>query len=227
VAAPCAAKGPLRYRLTFTGRLSVTHSDQGLQSNGGGCNLGPDDTSPFADNYVLSLQWRTTFVVTVKRKRVLVDANTTRVSGGRYSYSGYAYDLYCNEIRYGPGGRPCTGTLASAGKGWLIARGVPWRKPRRLRVTSAPFGLLVATPAECTVASTPAVTYTAADELALDSLGATVTHAFRLRVARGARTYPFRLHRSTSCSQPAQSPGEIDTCTTTYSGRGSLRVRRR
>jgi hypothetical protein len=107
----------------------------------------------------------------------------------------------------------------------LTAQGSPAREPRRLEFASNPFGVLIARPADCTVGSSPAVTYTAADELPLDSLGHAVAEKFRLRAGTRARTYGFKLHRSSGCSQPPQSPAETDACTTTYLARGSLRVR--
>jgi hypothetical protein len=228
VAARGSSKRPvLRYQLTFSGRLLVSHSDQGLQANGAGCNLGPDDTSPFVDDYTLSLRWSTTFNVTLKRKLVQVMARATRVTGGQYSYQGYAYDFNCNEIIYGPGGQPCTGTLAVGGRAVLTARGSPTRKPKRLTFGSEPFGPLVATPPECTVDASPAVTYAAADELSLASLGQTIAHTFSARVVKRPHTYRFTINTVNDCSQPAQSPGETDTCSTTYAGSGSLRVRPR
>ena len=225
-AGPAVAAGhQLRFRLTFSGGLTVSHSDRGLQTNGGGCGLGPDDTSPFVDQYTLSLDWSSTFNVTLRRTQVQVSAQSTQVNGGQYSYSGYAYDFNCHEIVYGPGGQPCTGTLAAGGQGLLTAVGSPVRKPRRLMFSSTPFGPLVATPPECTVDSSPAVTYGADDELGLDAIGQTIAQTFKARVVKGARTYRFKLSTTTDCSQPAQSPGETDTCSTAYTASGSLRVK--
>jgi hypothetical protein len=216
---------PMRYQLTFSGGLSVVHTDRGLQSNGGGCGLGPDDTSPFADIYTISLRWNTTFNVTLKAKRVQVTARATSVTGGRYTYQGYAYGFNCQEILYGPGGQPCTGALADGGSGSLTAQGSPARKPRRVTFASQPFGLLVATPPDCTVGSNPPVTYTAADELGLDELGQTIARTFNVPARGHPKAHAFKLKLVTDCSLSAQSPGETDACTTTYTGRGSLRVR--
>jgi hypothetical protein len=219
-----AAPHQLHYQLTFNGQLSVAHSDQGLQSNGAACGLGtPDDTSPFDDHYTLSLRWSTTFNVTLKGKRVTVAARTTRVRRGSFSYGGYAYDFNCNEIVYGPAGQPCAGTVMGSGPGVVTARG----SPERNRATFAvrPFGALVGTPSSCTVGVQPQVTYMAADELDLASLGQVAAQTFRVGAIKRARTFRYKLDRATNCSVAPQSPGETDTCSTTYAGGGSLRVR--
>jgi hypothetical protein len=221
------AAPPLRYQLTISGSLSVSHSDQGLQANGGGCGLGASDTTPFVDQYTLSLRWRTVFNATIRRKQVTVKARSTSVTAGQYSYQGYSYDFNCHQILYGPQGQPCTGTLGAAGGGLMTARGSPARKPKRLTFAISPFGVLAATPSECTVDSSPPVTYAAADELGLGTLGLTVAQLFKPPVRKRAHTYAFKINSSDNCAQPAQSPGETETCSTSYAGRGSLRVRPR
>jgi hypothetical protein len=224
---PKRTAAQLRYQLTVSGSVSVSHYDQGLEANGAGCGLGPDDTSPFVDNYTMSLSWRTVFNVSLKRERVTVNGQTTLVSAGQYSYSGYAYDFNCHEILYGPGGQPCTGTLGSGGGAQLTARGSPARKPKRLTFAIAPFGVLVGSPGECTVDSDPGVTYTADDELGLTTLGLAVAKQFKVPVRKRAHAYRFKINQTSNCSVPDQSPGETDNCTTTYTGGGSLRVRPR
>jgi hypothetical protein len=228
-AAPAAASvRALRYELTLSGSLSVVHDDQGLQANGAACGLGtPDDTSPFQDHYTLSLRWSTTFNVTLGGKKRMIKARATRVSGGTFAYDGYAYDFNCNKIAYGPAGQPCSGTLADAGAGLLSARGSPARRPKRLTFDPQPFAALVATPPSCTVGTTPQVAYTAADELGLGSLGQTLAHTFRIRPIERTHTFRYKLRLSNNCSQPPQSPGETDSCATTDTASGSLRVRPR
>jgi hypothetical protein len=229
-AGPAAASvRALRYELTLGGSLSIVHDDQGLQANGAACGLGtPDETSPFQDHYTLSLRWSTTFNVTLGGKPRAIAARATRVSGGTFAYDGYAYDFNCNKIVYGPGGQPCSGTLADAGAGSLLnAHGSPARKPKQLTFDPQPFGALVATPASCTVDMTPQVTYTAADELGLESLGQTLAHTFRIRPIERTHTFRYKLHLYNNCSQPPQSPGETDSCATTGTASGSLLVRPR
>jgi hypothetical protein len=225
LAAAAAVARPLRYRLTFAGSVTVTHTDQGLQANGSACGLGtPDDTSPFDDHYSLSLRWNVGFTVTLGRVRQTAAADV-RLSGGQFSYGGYVYDYNCHEIAYGPGGQPCTGALSGGGRASLVLRSSPAHKPKRLSITSQPFGALTGTPASCTVSATPEVTYEAADELGLSTLGQTLAQTFKLGVPARARTLRYRLRRTSNCSQSPQSPGESDSCTTVYGGSGSLQVR--
>jgi hypothetical protein len=74
------------------------------------------------------------------------------------------------------------------------------------------------------------VTYTASDELNLPTLGTDIAHhSFSLPEAAAATTHKavkHRIRRTVDCSEPAQSAGESDTCTTTYTGTETLRVRR-
>jgi hypothetical protein len=211
--------------VTFTGAVTVTHSDQGLQANGADCGFGtPDNTSPFDDHYMVSLQWSTSFTFRLMRRRISARARAA-INGGQFSYSGYTYDFNCNEIAYGPSGQPCTGALTVADPATLTVHASPARRPKRLTVTAQPFGTPAATPATCTVQTTPQVTYTAADELELASLGRQLARQFRLAVPKRPRTFTYKLARTIDCSQPPQSAGESDTCKTTFTGTGSLRIR--
>lgn len=225
-AGPAGARTPaLRYKLAFTGSVTVTHSDQGLQANGSACGLGtPDDTSPFDDHYTLSLRWRESFAVKLGARRTTV-RTPARVSNGQFSYGGYAWSFSCDEIVYGPGGQPCTGVLADGGRAQLTVSGSPARRPKRLTLVAQPFATLTGTPSSCTVGAAPQITYMAADELGLASLGQTVTHTFKVPARKKSRTYKFKLRQTDNCSLPPQSAGESDTCSTLYTGSGSLQIR--
>jgi hypothetical protein len=230
-AVPAAAAKP-SYRLEFSGRLKVTHDDAGLQANGASCGLGtPDNTSPFADHYTLSLSWRANFVVKVNPSRpvrIKVRAARTRVRGS-FGYSGSAYDFNCHQIVYGPSGEPCTGTLGAGGPAMLKVRQTPRRSREQIRFQPQPFGALNGAPATCTVdvGGAPQVTYTAADELGLPSLGPTFPgRAFSaLESTRHPKPVKRRIRRHLDCSEPTQSPGETDACSTVYAGAETLRLR--
>jgi hypothetical protein len=230
-AVPASAKPS--YRLRFSGTLSVTHDDSGLEANGASCGLPtPDQTSPFEDHYTLGVSWTTSYRIRTNRKHRLhatLKARTTRIFGTNFSYNGYAYDFSCHEIVYGPGGAACTGTIGGPGPGTVKAGLRPVRATERLRLVLAPFGPLIGTPSSCTVDSMPAVTYTASDELGLPSLGTALPgHAFNLAEPSAggkAKTIERKIKRTVDCSEPAQSAGETDTCSTVYAGSETLRVR--
>jgi hypothetical protein len=230
-AAPASAKPS--YQLRFSGTLSVTHDDSGLEANDAGCALGtPANTSPFEDHYTVGLSWTTSYKLKANRKhrlRATIKARTTRVLGTSFSYQGYAYDFGCHEIVYGPGGTACTGTIGGPGPGAVDARLQPVRASERIRLVLDPFGSLVATPTSCTVDSVPAVTYAAGDELGLAGLGGALDdHPFNV-LEPGAvgkvKTIRRKIERTVDCSQPAQSADETDTCSTAYSGSEALVVR--
>jgi hypothetical protein len=232
-AVPAAAKPGQRYRFSVSGHVTVTHNDTGLQANGADCGLNtPDATSPFEDHTALTVSWRSSFVVPVdargRPRTKPIKATTTRVSG-TFSYSGFAWSFSCHEIVYGPGGQPCTGSLRNGGgPGLITARRRTRGKRLLLKLLPTPFGPPVANPASCTVDTSPAVTYTASDELNLPTLGTDIAHHwFTLpEVAPGHKALSHRIRRTVDCSQPAQSAGETDTCSTTYAGAETLRVTR-
>lgn len=229
-AVPAAAKRS--YRLAFSGDLTVTHTDAGLQANGAECGLGtPDDTSPFQDHYTLGVSWRTAFTISFspgRRRRATITARSTHISGSHFGYYGFAFDFSCDQIVYGPAGSACTGALELGGPGSVEATLVPARTLERLAFVLHPFGALAGSPVSCTVGVAPQVTYEAADELGLGTLGgALAAHTFKLTeplAAARAKTIARRIDRRVDCSQPSQSPGESDTCTTVYAGRETLLV---
>lgn len=222
-----AVARPPRYRVTFSGDATVTHTDQGRQANGSACGLGtPDDTSPFDDHYSLSLRWSAAITVTVGRARQTVDA-PVHVSAGQFSFGGYVYSYDCHEIVYGSVGQPCTGTLSAGGPATLVVRSSRRRKSTLLSIAAQPFASLTGTPPSCTVEATPRVTYDAANELGLSTLGQVLTEKFKAGVPARVRTLRYKLQRTSNCSEPPQSPGESDSCTTVYAGAGMLQIRSR
>jgi hypothetical protein len=221
--------GLVKYEISYTGLLFVKHSDTGTMANGGDCSTDPQ--LPFSDRYTLKLAWDADFKFGFRPSgtaKGLVAARTTRVHGSSFSYSGFFYNQSCQKVSYGPGGKPCTGTVVNHGKAYMVAKGTAGHGELNIKLEFQPFGSLTGNPASCNDDDSPPVAYTAEDEMGLSGLSQQLQNrvlSSRERLAGGVeKTIPYKIDIKHDCSAPGSDQGDTDTCSTTYTGNAYLKV---
>ncbi|MGH3261599.1 MAG: hypothetical protein ACRDNS_06355, partial [Trebonia sp.] len=229
--AGAASADQTRYEITYTGLLFIKRTDSGQESNGSDCQLSADDLhAPFQSQYSLKLAFDSDYRFAFNpsgRHAGTVIAKSTSVHGSHFSYSGSFYGQGCNKISYGPGGKPCTGTLSNHGKGYLFARFTRARRNEDMKFVVGPFGAITAAPPACNDDDSPPNSHDAESEMDLGLLSqAFAFHAYSTveRITHGvSKTIPIKLDRSRNCSQQADDgSGDTDTCRMTVIGNGAL-----
>jgi len=219
----------IKYEISYTGLLFVKHTDNGTMANGGDCSANPQ--LPFSDSYTLKLSWDADFKIGFRPQgstKGFEPARTTRVSGSHFSYGGFFYNQSCQKISYGPGGKPCTGTVVNHGKAYMVAKSTTGHGELDIKLEFQPFGSLTGNPPSCNDDDSPPAAYTAEDEMGLSGLSQQLLGkvlSSRERLAGGVeKTIPIKIDVKKNCSAPGEDQGDTDTCSTTYTGNAFLKV---
>ncbi|MGO9973327.1 MAG: hypothetical protein ACLP01_11055 [Solirubrobacteraceae bacterium] len=149
--------------------------------------------------------------------------------GSSFSYSGFNFSSdNCKKISYGPGGRPCTGTVKNDGPASLLGELRTVSNNEDMTLFILPFGVLTGSPASCEDDDDPPSAITAESVMELESLNESFeSHAYTTveRLVNGVnKTVKWDINRHQNCSSPGGGPGQTDHCQTTTTGAAFLTI---